>query len=278
MRASGESNGKQKDGAGNGAPYGASSRYGTDESEQRPKQGNDVIVVIDPRRLLRECLVHFIEAGCHAKVVAVASIEDWVELERTTAASLFVLTIANPDNEETKRDIARVVQVANGAPTVALSDSADLDQIVAILGQGVRGYIPLDFSLVVAIAALALVRAGGTFVPAASLVEAQRDIVDIAPPARTLNVTLSPRQIAVLDLLRLGKANKIIAYDLAMREGTVKVHVRNIMKKLNAKNRTEVAVLANHILNSGTNTNNGRAGKEHIPTPQRHGQDDARRT
>ncbi len=48
-----------------------------------------------------------------------------------------------------------------------------------------------------------------------------------------------------------GKANKVIAYELKMRESTVKVHVRNIMKKLNAKNRTEVAFMANELIQSG---------------------------
>jgi DNA-binding NarL/FixJ family response regulator len=52
----------------------------------------------------------------------------------------------------------------------------------------------------------------------------------------------------VIDALRRGKANKIIAYELSMCESTVKVHVRNIMKKLNAKNRTEVAYLANELM------------------------------
>jgi DNA-binding NarL/FixJ family response regulator len=52
--------------------------------------------------------------------------------------------------------------------------------------------------------------------------------------------------------LRQGKANKQIAYELNMREGTVKVHIRNIMRKLKAKNRTEVAILA-----SGLFTDNG---------------------
>ena len=44
-----------------------------------------------------------------------------------------------------------------------------------------------------------------------------------------------------------GKANKIIAYELEMKESTVKVHVRNIMKKLKAKNRTEVAYITNQL-------------------------------
>ena len=59
---------------------------------------------------------------------------------------------------------------------------------------------------------------------------------------------LSSREKDVLEGLVAGKANKIIAYELNMRESTVKVHVRNIMKKLHATNRTEVAYLASRLL------------------------------
>ena len=66
---------------------------------------------------------------------------------------------------------------------------------------------------------------------------------------RKSNGLFTARQAAVVEALRRGKANKIIAYELKMRESTVKVHVRNIMKKLHATNRTEVAYLANRLLN-----------------------------
>jgi predicted transcriptional regulator len=48
----------------------------------------------------------------------------------------------------------------------------------------------------------------------------------------------------VVEEIRLGKANKQIAYELNMSEHTVKVHLRHIMRKLKARNRTEVAVLS----------------------------------
>jgi len=54
----------------------------------------------------------------------------------------------------------------------------------------------------------------------------------------------------VVRALCRGKANKVIAYELNMCESTVKVHVRNIMKKLKAKNRTEVAVMFKSLGNS----------------------------
>jgi DNA-binding NarL/FixJ family response regulator len=59
---------------------------------------------------------------------------------------------------------------------------------------------------------------------------------------------LSPRERAVVDLLREGKPNKLIAAQLGMQESTVKVHVRNTLKKLHAVNRTHAASLANRLL------------------------------
>ena len=59
---------------------------------------------------------------------------------------------------------------------------------------------------------------------------------------------LTPRELAVIDLLREGKPNKLIARQLDMQENTVKVHVRNILRKLNAANRTHAALVANRLL------------------------------
>jgi DNA-binding NarL/FixJ family response regulator len=49
----------------------------------------------------------------------------------------------------------------------------------------------------------------------------------------------------VLGLLQRGEQNKIIAHKLGMCESTVKVHIRHIMRKLNARNRTQVVLLTN---------------------------------
>jgi DNA-binding NarL/FixJ family response regulator len=54
---------------------------------------------------------------------------------------------------------------------------------------------------------------------------------------------LTQRQMMVVEALCQGMANKQIAYELGMSEHTVKVHLRHIMRKLRARNRTEVAVL-----------------------------------
>ena len=55
------------------------------------------------------------------------------------------------------------------------------------------------------------------------------------------------RQYAVLVCLCQGDPNKVIGRKLGMTETTVKVHVREIMRKLGVSNRTQVAIAASHV-------------------------------
>ena len=70
---------------------------------------------------------------------------------------------------------------------------------------------------------------------------------DLPQPAQP-EEELTSRQAAVAERLRRGKPNKIVAYELNMCESTVKVHIRNIMKKLQATNRTEAGFKLNAML------------------------------
>ena len=64
-------------------------------------------------------------------------------------------------------------------------------------------------------------------------------------------------EMAVLDRLKLGKPNKIIAHELGVSESTVKVHVGRIMKKLNATNRTQVVCRAYALAATGVRASRG---------------------
>ena len=72
-----------------------------------------------------------------------------------------------------------------------------------------------------------------------------------APIADRRLASLTQRQAAVAEALRHGKSNKIIAYELNMCENTVKVHIRSILKKLHATNRTEAAFRLNSVALGG---------------------------
>jgi len=62
------------------------------------------------------------------------------------------------------------------------------------------------------------------------------------------DVCFTRRETELLDLLRRGMQNKLIAYELGISESTVKAHLRSIMAKLKAKNRTQaVCILAQEM-------------------------------
>jgi DNA-binding NarL/FixJ family response regulator len=143
------------------------------------------------------------------------------------------------------------------ASTVVLSDSDDVDEVNRALAHGARGFIPTSVEWVVALAALRLISAGGTFVPADALrsTAANPDGEREGKRRRRSDgLDLTLRELAVIDLLREGKSNKQIAAQLDMQENTVKVHVRNILKKLDATNRTHAAFVANRLLGQDAET------------------------
>lgn len=112
-----------------------------------------------------------------------------------------------------------------------------------LVGLGVKGYIPTSASAEVAVGVLRLVCAGGTYVPTSVLRSWTRAASE---PATALAAwgRLTPREREVVNYLRRGLPNKLIAHELDMCEGTVKVHVRNVMKKLGVCSRAQFALQA----------------------------------
>jgi DNA-binding NarL/FixJ family response regulator len=136
------------------------------------------------------------------------------------------------------------------APVIVLSDRDDADEVVKALTCGVRGYIPTSIACEVAIAALGLVNAGGTYIPVHALGATRTEVdgaIDDEPSDLSDGLDLTHRERAVLHQLRNGNSNKRIATSLKMQESTVKVHVRNIFKKLHVANRTQAASIGNRL-------------------------------
>ena len=212
------------------------------------------VVIIEKRPLIRDLLARCLANSSGFRIVAVASLDDYVERNSSGDPLVVLISLAgSPDAEESQRAIRRVAQQLAGVPIAVLSDGEDLHQVMSVLQAGTSGYISTSMPLDVAVEALRLVRAGGQFLPASCVVAKGK--ADAFPQANTMQTRLfgmfTPRQAAVIEALCQGKANKIIAYELKMRESTVKVHVRNIMRKLKAKNRTEVAYITNQLIVSG---------------------------
>jgi DNA-binding NarL/FixJ family response regulator len=69
----------------------------------------------------------------------------------------------------------------------------------------------------------------------------------IQPPTIDVFSTLTPTQMKVLQGVNHGQLNKQIAFELGIAEATVKAHMTALMRKLNVRNRTQVAIAARHV-------------------------------
>jgi len=127
-------------------------------------------------------------------------------------------------------------------PVTMISDHEDRGEVMAAFRAGIRGFVPSTLEPDLALQALTFILGGGTFFPPHVLDRPSRDSAQADTRQGGAVHSLTPRQLDVLALLREGKSNKLIARELSMCESTVKVHVRQIMRKLGAANRTQAAL------------------------------------
>ena len=187
--------------------------------------------------------------------------ERWIDGD--TNCSMIIYNVGGAsvaDHKHLKRIKALRARAAE-APLVILSDNDSREEILSALGVGAQGFLYAGTNAQLALQALSFIFKGGSYFPAvaqprrrsaahlngAPLAECTTlDVGDVvvenAADTGSININLTERQKSVLDRLGRGDSNKAIARLLGIREGTVKVHVRQIMRKLGVVNRTQVAI------------------------------------
>src|SRR5215475_646382 len=194
-----------------------------------------VVVYIDRQRLGRECIGKGLAAYLPEWLIeSVATIRELRLDENQPGASLILLCChgASLCAGEFAEEINAIRQLAPEAPLLLMSDIADAEEVHRALQLGARGYLSADLSFPQALAAIQLVCNGGTYIPPCILdLSSEHPRHAVARPTDSDGnlVQFSARQWEVLERLRQGKQNKIIAYELNIRESTVKVHIRHIM-------------------------------------------------
>lgn len=143
-----------------------------------------------------------------------------------------------------------------GAPIIVLSDGMtgpDSDAVKTALRLGTHGFISTrTFDAKTLPAAISFVVAGGIFAqPKVEYTGLSDPSADTNEPTLTTE-TLTAREQAVLWLLQQGKANKTIAHELGMSENTARAHLRNIMRKTGALNRTQAVYHFQRLLRDKT--------------------------
>jgi DNA-binding NarL/FixJ family response regulator len=131
------------------------------------------------------------------------------------------------------------------SPIVVLSGEDDPRQVRRAIDAGAAGFIPKSSTPDVLRTALRLVLANEVYLPAVALrgiAEEEGDDAGVA--SGRIADALSERQVDVLRKAVQGKANKVIARELAISEGTVKAHLSAAFRALGVHNRTEAVYAA----------------------------------
>lgn len=196
----------------------------------------------------RACTVNWIRPWADQQNMGVIELAPFEALEQTDALSfklILLLAGAVGVNAPHAQDlIASLREKFREAPIVIMSECEKAEEVVAAFKSGVRGFIPMSIAPLVAVEAFEFIMTGGTFFPPAVLVdrEQSKSRISVHKDSAARELGLTVRQQQVLERLRCGDTNKLIARQLNLRVSTVKVHVRHIMRKIGAANRTQVAL------------------------------------
>lgn len=157
----------------------------------------------------------------------------------TNDHDLVLLDLAMPDAAGFDALLA-LRRLVPSVPIVVVSAYADIDTVRNAATYGAAGFIPKTASPNVIAGAIRGVLAGKRWWPQAG--------ADDAPPAEDESDAAARRlsrcETRVLALLAEGKSNKIIAYELGIKESTVKSHVTSLLRKLDVHSRTQAVLLA----------------------------------
>ena len=198
------------------------------------------IVIVERNLFFRDCLQRsVVNAGFHS-VHGCASLADLLPLDDDAGSTVVLLSIVSLSADEIDAEFATLEFFQPSLRSIVLAKADNPEEALKALSRGANGFISMSAPFDLFIEAIKFVGAGGIYVPPQCLLVAQQ-----APEPGNGSVVqsgLTNRELSVIHAIREGKPNKVIAYELNMCESTVKVHVRHIMKKLHARNRTEVAV------------------------------------
>lgn len=150
--------------------------------------------------------------------------------------------------------LSRMHNQAKDVPIIIISAVFDKEIVEKTLEVGVAGYIPKSSSNAIMIGAINLVLAGGVYIPK-ELLSHKIDNREVTQEferlkylgeneIKKLDKRLTSRQIDVVKAIGRGLSNKLIAYELGLTEGTVKIHVTVILKVLGVTNRTAAVIEA----------------------------------
>ena len=204
------------------------------------------VLIIDDHTLFREGLESLLSRRQIDVVASVGDGNEGIRLVEELQPDIVLLDMRMPDINGLAV-LSKLQELGVKMPIAILTTSTDERDLVESLRTGARGYLLKDMepdSLVIALRDIV----DGNTVVAPTLAPVLAKVVQgNFPELEESNSPfehLTPRETEILSLLAEGQSNKVIARNLGISDGTVKLHVKAILRKLNIHSRVEAAVLA----------------------------------
>jgi len=205
------------------------------------------ILLVDDHTLFRSGLATLLERHDIEVVAAAGNGEEGFRLATELMPDIVLLDMRMPD--VSGLDVLNRLRKENfNNPIVMLTTSNEENDLVESLRNGAQGYLLKDMEPAELVSALREVVSGKTMVAPelagvlARVVQGE-SVVDEAVDDSPFS-ELTPRELEIICLLAEGQSNKVIARNLGISDGTVKLHVKSILRKLEVHSRVEAAVMA----------------------------------
>jgi two-component system nitrate/nitrite response regulator NarL len=209
------------------------------------------VLIIDDHALFRVGLQELLMRRNIEVAAATGEGEEGIRLAMETDPDVILLDLRMPDIDGLMI-LRRLRESGLQMPIVMLTTSSEEHDLVESLRNGAQGYLLKDMEPDEVLTALRSIVEGNTVV-APDLAGVLARVVQSGPRAAEKQpdppipkpfAELTPRESEILCHLAEGQSNKVIARNLGISDGTVKLHVKAILRKLGVHSRVEAAVLA----------------------------------
>ncbi|MGY3149380.1 DNA-binding NarL/FixJ family response regulator [Bradyrhizobium sp. USDA 3397] len=231
--------------------------------------GKPLVAVIDSKSLRRASLISFFQHWANSEDLRLTSFdvdEACEALHAQTDIRMLIVnvggdSIADPGHLQT---FMMLRGQSGDVPLIIISDRDEPQEIAAAVAAEITGFVPTGIDANLACEALSFILHGGSYFPQAAIRKLQRQSAQNQSQeerprshcgaesalksdqnGRRMKNKLTGREGEVLERVRLGHSNKMIARELGMTEATVKVYVGQLMRKFGVANRTQLALVGN---------------------------------
>ncbi len=204
------------------------------------------VLLIDDHTLFRLGLKNLLERSGIEVVGAASTGHEGLQIVHEVKPDVVLLDMRMPDMDGLSV-LKKLRENGVEVPISMLTTSSEERDLLDSLRNGAQGYLLKDMEPEDLVAALHRIVEGETVVTpqlSGTLARALTGNIEEPEEEETPLSDLTPRETEIIEHLAEGQSNKVIARELGITDGTVKLHVKAILRKLNVRSRVEAAVIA----------------------------------